>query len=146
MAVTQTIINSTDWLVQVSEDSGTSYDTIGSCTSVDINFSMSPIDITSKDSANKREILAGKSEWNISFESFLTFATASDVDRPNDVFTLADAGTAVRLRVGKINTGDYVYSGDGYFTTFGISGGVSDAVTNSVGFEGTSTLTQAAYS
>lgn len=145
MAATTTVINSTDWIVQVTEDSGSSYDTIGKCTSVDINFSMATRDVTTKDSSGWREILSGKMEWNVNFEALVLFDASSDVDRPNDVFSLASARTEVGLRVGKIQTGDYVYTGDGYFVNFGISGGVEDNVTNSIGFEGTSTLTQAAY-
>ena len=146
MAATGTVINSTDILVQVTEDSGTSYDTVGFCTSASLSWSMDVRDVTTKDSSGRREILPGKTNWNISFEGFVTYAAVSDVDMPNDIFTLADAKTSVGLRYGKLNTGDFVYTGNGYFTSYSQDAGVEDNNTFSVQFEGTSTLTQAAYS
>jgi predicted secreted protein len=88
MAATGTVINSTDILVQVTEDSGSTYDTVGFCTSASLSWSMDVRDVTTKDSSGRREILPGKTNWNISFEGFVTYATVSDVDIPSDIFTL----------------------------------------------------------
>lgn len=145
MAASSTVINSTDVIVQVSEDSGSTYDTVGFATSASLSWSMDPRDVTTKDSGGRREILSGKTQWSISFEGFVTYSTSADIDKPNDIFTLADAKTSVGLRYGKLNTGDYVYTGNGYFTSYSQEAGVEDNNTFSVQFEGTSTLTQAAY-
>ena len=146
MAATGTPINSTDVVVQISEDSGSTYDTVGFATSASISWSQSTRDITTKDSSGRKEIASGKTEWSVTFDGLVTYATVSDVDIPSDIFTLADAKTSVTVRFGKLNTGDFVYTGAGYFTSYSQDAGVEDNNTFSVTFEGTGQLTQAAYS
>jgi predicted secreted protein len=146
MAASVEAINSTEWVIQVTEDSGTSYDTIAKCSSVEFSVNMDTREATTKDEGAWAKFLEGKKSWTASFENLVSFSTVSDYDKPNDIFTLAAARTEVGIRIGKLTTGDYVYTGDGYFNTFSISGGVEDNVTNSVGFQGTGALTQAAYS
>jgi predicted secreted protein len=145
MAASGTPINSTSVLVQITEDSGTSYDTIAFATSASISWSMDPRDISTKSSAGNRAIAEGKKSWNVSFEGLVTYATVSDLDMPNDIFTLADARTSVGLRFGKLNSGDYVYTGSGYFTSYSQDAGVEDNNTFSVSFEGTGQLSQSSY-
>ena len=111
MAASSTVINSTEVVVQITEDSGSSYDTVGFATSASLSWSMSSRDVTTKDSSGRKEILSGKTEWSIDFEGFVTYSTATDVDKPNDIFALADAKTSVGLRYGRLTTGEYVYSG-----------------------------------
>lgn len=144
MAAGTTPMNSTDILVELSEDSGSSFDTIGYCTSASLSWSMDVRDVTTKDSGGRREILPGKTQWNISFEGLVTYNTQTDKDKPNNIYTLADGKTAVVLKYGTTNTGDYDYQGSGYFTSYGQEAGVEDNNTYSATFEGTSTLTQAA--
>jgi len=144
MAATGTAINGTAIIVQISEDSGSTFDTVGKATSASLSWSMSPRDVSTKDSAGRKEILSGQSEWSVSFDGFVSYATVSDVDMPNDIFTLADAKTTVKIRYGSLNTGDFNYQGDGYFSSYNQEAGVEDNNTFSVEFSGTSTLTQAA--
>ena len=146
MAASSTIINSTDVVIQITEDSGSSYDTVGFCTSCSLSWSMSERDVTTKDSSGRKEILPGKSEWSVDFEGGVTYSTATDVDKPNNIYTLADAKTSVGIRYGRLTTGEIVYTGNGYFTSYSQDAGVEDNNTFSVSFMGTSTLTQAAYS
>lgn len=145
MAATGTPINSTSVLVQITEDSGTSYDNIAFCTSASVSWSMDVRDITTKDSAGNRDVAEGKKSWSVNFDGLVTYAAVTDSDMPNDIFTLADARTSVGIRFGKLNTGDYVYSGDGYFSSYSQDAGVEDNNTYSVSFEGTGALTQAAF-
>lgn len=145
MAASAEAINSTDWLIQVTQDSGATYDTIAKCTSVEFNFNHSTREATTKDDAGFTKNLEGKMDWSMSFESLVSFSTVNDYLKPNDIFTLAKARTQVGIRVGKLTTGDYVYTGNGYFTASNFSGGVEDNVTNSVSFVGTGEPTQAAY-
>ena len=145
MAASGTPINSTSVLVQITEDSGSSYDTVGFATSASISWSMDPRDITTKSSAGNRAIAEGKKSWNVSFEGLVTYATVSDIDMPNDIFTLADARTSVGLRFGKLNSGDYIYTGNGYFSSYSQDAGVEDNNTFSVSFEGTGQLSQSSY-
>ena len=51
------IMNSTDVVIQISEDSGTSYDIIGRATSASLSVSMEVRDTTTKDSAGGKKIL-----------------------------------------------------------------------------------------
>lgn len=146
MAASSTPINSTDVVVQITEDSGSSYDTVGHCTSCSISWSMSSRDVTTKDSSGRKEILAGKTEWSVDFEGFVTYSTVTDVDKPNNIFSLADAKTSFGIRFGRLTTGEYVYTGDGYVSSYSQDAGVEDNNTFSVSFEGTGQLTQAAYS
>lgn len=45
------IMNATDVVIQISEDSGSTYDIIGRCTSASLSVSMETRDTTTKDSA-----------------------------------------------------------------------------------------------
>ena len=145
MAASGTPINSTSVLVQITEDSGVSYDTVGFCTSASVSWSHDPRDITTKSSAGNRAIAEGKKSWNVSFEGLVTYAVVSDVDTPDSIFTLADARTSVGIRFGKLNSGDYVYTGNGYFSSYSQDAGIEDNNSFSVSFEGTGQLSQAAY-
>ena len=144
MAASSTPINSTAILVEISEDSGSTFDTVGFCTSASLSWSMDVRDVTTKDSGGRREVLPGKSQWSINFEGLVTYSTLTDVDKPNDIYSLADAKTSVVLKYGSLTTGEYDYQGSGYFSSYSQEAGVEDNNTFSASFEGTSTLTQAA--
>jgi predicted secreted protein len=103
-------------------------------------------DITTKDSGGRREVAAGKIQWSINFEGLVTYATASDIDTPNAIYDLADGKTSVTLKYGSLSTGEYDYSGAGYFSSYSQEAGVEDNNTFSASFEGTGALTQAAVS
>lgn len=145
MAASAEAINSTDWIVQVTTDSGASYDTIAKCTSVETTLNMGPREATTKDDAGWTKNLEGKRDWSMSFENLVSYSTVADHLKPNNIFTLVSDRTQVGIRVGKLTTGDFVYTGNCYFTTSGFNGGVEDNVTNSVSAIGTGILTQAAY-
>ena len=146
MAVTAAPINSTDVVVQITEDSGSTYDTVGSCTSASFSWSMDPRDITTKDSSGDRELAGGKIQGSISFDGLTRYDTATDVDRINDIYALADTRTSVGIRYGKVNTGDFVVTADGYFTSISLDSGVEDNHTFSVSFEISGAITMAAVS
>ena len=146
MAASSSPINGTDILVSISEDSGSSYDTIGFCTSANVSWSMDVRDITTKDDGGRRKIGSGKSSWSISCEGLVTYSTTTDVDKPNDIYTLADGKTSVFVKIGSATTGEYMYSGDSLITQYSQEAGVEDNNTFSVTFEGNGTLTQAAVS
>jgi len=146
MAASGSPINSTNIVVQISEDAQSTWDTMGFATSASLSWSMDTRDITTKDSSGRRDIASGKTQWSVTFYGLATYATVADKDTPSDIFTLADAKTSVGIRYGYLNTGDFVYTGSGYFTNYSQDAGVEDNNTFSVTFEGTGQLSQSAYS
>ena len=57
MAVNTTPVNGSDIFMQISEDSGSSYDTIMFLTSANMSMNMDVRDISSKQSAGWKEVL-----------------------------------------------------------------------------------------
>jgi len=79
MAATS-IMNSTDVVIQISEDGGTTYDIIGRATSASLSVSMETRDITSKDSAGWQENLEGLKSWSLSGDGLVTYSISGDYD------------------------------------------------------------------
>lgn len=143
MAAGTEVMNATDVILQISEDSGTSYDTIGKCTSCSLTVSRDVRDITTKDSSAWRELLTGLKSWSLSGEGLVTYNTETDIDKPNDLYTLLNNGTKIKVKFGTTNAGDYDYTGDCYITSYEQEAGVEDNNTYSFSLEGTGALTQA---
>ena len=138
------IMNSTDVVIQISEDSGTTYDIIGRATSASLSVSMETRDTTTKDSAGWQENLEGLKSWSLSGDGLVTYSIAGDYDTPDDLFTLLSNRTLVKVKFGSATSGEIDYTGDAYLVSYEQEGGVEENVTYSFSFTGTSTLTQAA--
>lgn len=143
MAASTEVMNATDVIIEISEDSGTTFDTIGKCTSVSLSVTRDTRDVTTKDSSAWREVLPGVKSWSMSGEGLVTYNTETDVDKPNDLFTLLSNGTQVRLKFGSTTTDEYDYEGDAYLTAYEQDAGTEDNNTFSFTFEGDGSLTQA---
>lgn len=137
------IMNATDVVIQISEDSGTTYDIIGRCTSASLSVSMETRDTTTKDSAGWAEKLEGLKAWSLSGDGLVTYSISGDFDSPDALFTLLANRTLVKVKFGSATSGEIDYTGDAYLTSYEQEAGVEDNVTYSFSFEGTSTLTQA---
>lgn len=137
------IMNATDVVIQISEDSGTTYDIIGRCTSASLSVSMETRDTTTKDSAGWSEKLEGLKSWSLSGDGLVTYSISGDYDSPDALFTLLSNRTLVKVKFGSATSGEIDYTGDAYLTSYEQEAGVEDNVTYSFSFEGTSTLTQA---
>lgn len=140
------IMNSTDVVIQISEDDGTSYDIIGRATSASLSVSMETRDTTTKDSAGWQENLEGLKNWSLSGDGLVTYSISGDFDTPDDLFTLLSNRTLVKVKFGSATSGEIDYTGDAYLVSYEQEAGVEENVTYSFGFTGTGVLTQAAVS
>ena len=145
MAATS-IMNSTDVVIQISEDDGTTYDIIGRATSASLSVSMETRDTTNKDSAGWQENLEGLKSWSLSGDGLVTYSISGDYDTPDDLFTLLSNRTLVKVKFGSATTGEIDYTGDAYLVSYEQEAGVEENVTYSFGFTGTGVLTQASVS
>ena len=109
-------------------------------TDATLSYSMSPRPATTKDSGGWEEVLEGLRSWELSGSAMLAFDAANGVD---ELATIALARTATTVRFTTNVTGDTVFSGSGYITSFEqASPGQEETATYSFTFKGTSTLTQ----
>ena len=137
------IMNSTDVVIQISEDSGTSYDIIGRATSASLSVSMETRETTTKDSAGWQENLEGLKSWSLSGDGLVTYSITGEYDTPDDLFTLLNNRTLVKVKFGSATSGEIDYTGDAYLVSYEQEAGVEENVTYSFGFTGTGVLTQA---
>jgi len=137
------IMNSTDVVIQISEDSGSTYDIIGRATSASLSVSMETRDTTTKDSAGWQENLEGLKSWSLSGDGLVTYSITGDYDTPEDLFTLLSNRTLVKVKFGSETSGEIDYTGDAYLVSYEQEAGVEENVTYSFSFTGTGTLTQA---
>ena len=140
------IMNSTDVVIQISEDDGTSYDIIGRATSASLSVSMETRSTTTKDSAGWDENLEGLKSWSLSGDGLVTYSISGDYDTPDDLFTLLSNRTKVKVKFGSATSGEIDYTGDAYLVSYEQEAGVEENVSFSFGFTGTGVLTQAAVS
>ena len=136
-------MNSTDVVIQISEDSGTTYDIIGRATSASLSVSMETRDTTTKDSAGWQENLEGLKSWSLSGDGLVTYSITGDYDTPDDLFTLLNNRTLVKVKFGSATSGEIDYTGDAYLVSYEQEAGVEENVTYSFSFTGTGALTQA---
>ncbi len=137
------IMNSTDVVIQISEDGGTTYDVIGRATSASLSVSMETRDTTTKDSAGWQENLEGLKAWSLSGDGLVTYSISGDFDSPDDLFTLLANRTQIKVKFGSATSGEIDYTGDAYLVSYEQEAGVEENVTYSFGFTGTGVLTQA---
>jgi TP901-1 family phage major tail protein len=157
MAVNTTPINGSDVFLQISEDSGSSYDTVMFLTSANLSASMDVRDISNKSSAGWREILEAQKSWSLSGDGFVTYSTVTDSDNTGTLVDFLSNRTKifVKFTIGSYNastggftanSGDSEYYGEAYVTSIEQSSGVEDNLGFSVSFEGTGVLTKATIS
>jgi len=113
---------------------------VANSTNVSLTVNNAVIDITNKDSAGWREILAGLREWSMSGDCVVDF---SDTKGPDDVFSLINGRTAVTVKYKNSTSGEKYYTGSGYITSFTLNHGTEESPTYSFEIQGTSTLTEA---
>ena len=137
------IMNSTDVVIQISEDDGTSYDIIGRATSASLSVSMETRDTTTKDSAGWQENLEGLKNWSLSGDGLVTYSISGEYETPDELFTILNNRTAIDVKFGSMTTGEIDYSGKAYLVSYEQEAGVEENVTYSFSITGTGVLTQA---
>jgi predicted secreted protein len=107
-------------------------------TSSSIELSMETIDVTTKDGNGYSEYLPGVRGLTMSGDAFY----ADDATYgANALVALFTGRTAATIRYSTEVSGDDYFQMSGYMTSFSTSGGVEDAHTYSVSFQGTGALT-----
>lgn len=140
MAASTSIMNATDVLIQFSTD-GTTYTTVGRCTSASLSVSMETRDTSNKDSAGWRELLEGQKSWSLSGDGLLTY-NISGKESYTDLFGYITGRTLLYVKFGSTATDEKNYSGSGYLTSLDKEAGMEENATYSFSFEGTSTLSE----
>ena len=146
MAASSTPINGTAYYVEVSADSGTTWNKLGDLTNCSLTRGMDTRETTDKNSSGNSEFEAGKKNWSLSGEGNLTYATESGFVKENDLEGYWDARTKLDIRFSTANAGDYQNSGVGFITQFDLTAPTEDNMTYSINFQGSGSLTSAAVS
>jgi len=118
---------------------------IAAATDCSLSLSMETIDITTKDSAGWRELLAGTRSGSISCSGLIDYTDASNKDT-TDLFVAFENRTALTLAFQKANevTGDLAFTCTGFLTSLEQSGGTEDTATYSATFEISGVITDTA--
>ena len=140
MAASTSIMNATDVVIQFSTD-GSTYSTVGRCTSASLSVAMETRDTSNKDSAGWRELLEGQKSWSLSGDGLVTYNLASG-DGYSDLYGYLTGRTKVYVKFGSTDTDEKYYSGQGFLTSLDQEAGMEDNVTYSFSFEGTGALTE----
>jgi predicted secreted protein len=136
-------INSKLLKMQVAADGATPV-TITCQTNAELTINNEVFDVTCKDSGQWKEVLPGMTSASISGELYVSYDAANGHD---ELMTLALAQTRVNWIFGTGVSGDTKLSGDGYFTSNGItSSGNNEGVTMSYEITVSGAVTQGTFS
>lgn len=115
---------------------------IGAAQDVSLSLAMETIDITTKDSAGYRELLAGLRSGSMSVSGLINYQDATNQDVV-DLYTAWEGRTKLTLKFGTTTSGDTTFTAEGFLTSLEQSGGTEDTATYSATFELTGTVTDA---
>ena len=142
------IFNGTDLILKVSPSAGAAHTKLMHSQSVTLDVSTETIDITTKDSSGRQEVIAGLTSFSLSSDGLMDFNPSVSVAAGTEFDELFVQGYTNRTAVeftftlATTATGDYTFSGSGIITALSISAGVEDAPTYSVSIQGTGALTK----
>lgn len=114
---------------------------IAAATDCSLSLNMETIDITTKDSAGYRELLAGMRSGSISVSGLIDYQSA-DKDTV-DLYTAWENRTSLTLKFSSEITSDTSFTASGFLTSLEQSGGTEDTATYSATFELTGEVTDA---
>lgn len=137
---TSGIFNGTDLIVKLDTNGGT-LAKVGHTTSCSISLSNDLPEATTKDSGGFAEHIAGVISGEISFDGLVVY-DESGTPTPKNAIDLADfliARTKLDVSFGTEETGDAVYSADGFLSSVEISAEMESPVS----YSGSITLTGA---
>ena len=132
------LINGTDLILKVGTSDSTEA-IVAHATNCSLDLSMSERDITTKDSAGWKQIEGGLREWNVSTDALYDATALFET-----LFDLVEGNTLIFIEftLQSPETGEYIYTGEGYISSLALSGGVEDTATYSVSITGTGALTK----
>lgn len=116
---------------------------IAASTSATLDMGVEEINVTSKDSLGRKEILPGLSNWSISGD-FLDDVGSSNYEF-SDFHALYKNKTLVQVRLSDNTSASKYYNGFAYLTSVSRSAPMEDAVTGSYTFTGTGLLSEQTY-
>ena len=114
---------------------------IAAATDCSLSLNMETIDITTKDSAGYRELLAGMRSGSISVSGLVDYQdTNKDIV---DLYTAWENRTSLTLKFSSELSNDTSFTASGFLTSLEQSGGTEDTATYSATFELTGQVTTA---
>lgn len=116
---------------------------VGGSTSASLNMNIAEIDVSSKDSFGRKEILPGQTDWSISGD-FIDDVGVSNYEF-EDFHTLYKNRTVVQVRFSENVTGAKYYIGSAYLTSVNRDAPLEDAVTGAFTLTGTGLLAVKTY-
>lgn len=119
------------------------YELVACATSGSFSGSMEVLDATTKDNDGQREILTGGLSWTMTAEGMVQYDLANTVTGNIDLFTIWSGKTKVRLAWTNAATGDYMYYGNAFITSYEETAGLNEIASYSVTFEGDGSITKA---
>lgn len=142
------VFNGTNFLLKYSVDGGSNYTNLGHTTSASISFSMDTPESTSKDSGGFREVIAGVRSVEISFDGLVAFDDSLNVMGDAGAVSLTDymigssnGRTKIKAQFTTGETGDPVYTADGFVSSIEVSAEAENPVSYSGTFVATGTVT-----
>jgi TP901-1 family phage major tail protein len=138
------ILNGTDIKVY---DSGTGL-LVAFAQNGSLNINHSLREITSKESGGFKESLEGLRDWSVDLDGAYAWTDAAGAALTNGADDLLNSymitRQALTIKFGNVAaaTGDTVYSGSVWLTSFSVSAGTEDTATYSISLEGTGAITQ----
>ena len=133
-------MNATDVVIQFSTD-GTTYATVGRCTSASLSTSMETRDTSSKDSGGWRDLLEGQRSWSLSGDGLVSY-NITGKSGFDDLFGYVNNRTNLYVKFGSTTTDEKYYSGQGYLTSLDQEAGMEDNTSYSFSFEGSGALAE----
>lgn len=122
------------------------WEIIACATSGSFSGSLEIIDATTKDNDGQREVLPGGLQWSMSAEGMVQFDLAGTVNSNLTLFDLWSDKTQIRVAWTTGESGDYMYYGLAYITSFEESAGLNEVANFSVSIEGDGAITKALVS
>mgnify|MGYP003132492588 FL=1 len=134
------VFNGTNLLLQTrSNSAGGSYVTIGHTTSCTLSLSNDLPEATTKSSGGFQEVIAGVRSGEISFDGLVAYDDANNAVEVGD-FLLAR--TKIDFKFGTAETGDAIYTGEGFFSSLEMSAEMESPVSYSGSITITGTISK----
>jgi len=113
---------------------------VARATSASMNYTNNLIETTDKDSGGDAEFIAGKREWDMSFDGLSDYAATFGVEGFWDAIS---AGTALTVYFSTDTSGDLKWSGTMYADSMTMDGPLHDVASWSGTMKGTGAVTKA---
>jgi len=146
MAASDVAINGDDVFVEISADGGSTYEKLGELTNCSLTRNHETRDVTNKFHGGVRHLAEGNTNFELSGEGNVAYASEAGFVKPNDLEDLLGSRTKIDLRFTTEVSGDYQYSGQAFVTSFELSAGTGETQTYSITFQGTGALSSSAVS